>query len=144
MGTPAILHGPEPSTGIELFHRADGSLGAVLVSPDQDPIELPVDRVPTVNGEIRLSMPSVGIDFHPAARRRRPDRPSAARAAGRATEGSVARCRPMDAILEPPGYAGRDESRVGRHRRGRMKDVSGQATHTDQATSRAARTRQRK
>jgi len=63
MGTLAIPHGPVIKTGIELFPRADGSPGASFASPDQTPIAVPVERVQTVNGEIRLSISSVGIDL---------------------------------------------------------------------------------
>lgn len=59
----AISHGPAIRTGIELFPRADGRPGAILVSPDQTPIALPIDRVQTVNGEVRFSIPSIGGDL---------------------------------------------------------------------------------
>jgi len=63
LGTLEIPQGPKLRTGIDLFPRADGSPGATLVSPDQGLIELPVDQVQLVDGEIHLAISSVGIDL---------------------------------------------------------------------------------
>jgi uncharacterized protein len=64
LGTLAIPQGPQLRTGIELFARADGSPGAILVSPDQAPMALPVDRVQIANGQIHLMLSMLGIDLN--------------------------------------------------------------------------------
>ncbi|HEY6457772.1 MAG TPA: alpha/beta fold hydrolase [Steroidobacteraceae bacterium] len=63
LGRISIPGGPTLSAGIELFARADGSLGASMASPDQGVFALPADLV-SVNGNlIEIDINPVGIKW---------------------------------------------------------------------------------
>ncbi|HTB68542.1 MAG TPA: alpha/beta fold hydrolase [Steroidobacteraceae bacterium] len=64
LGKISIPNGPTVSTGIELFARADGSLGASMASPDQGVFALSADQVSATGNVIEIGVAMVGITWH--------------------------------------------------------------------------------
>ncbi len=63
LGKISIPNGPTFSVGIELFARADGSLGASLASPDQGVFSLSADHVSASGNQIELGVAQLGIQL---------------------------------------------------------------------------------
>jgi pimeloyl-ACP methyl ester carboxylesterase len=63
LGKISIPNGPTLSAGIELFARADGSLGASMASPDQGVFALAADHVSATGNVIELGIALVGITW---------------------------------------------------------------------------------
>lgn len=63
LGKISIPNGPTLSAGIELFARADGSLGASMASPDQGVIVLSADHVMATGNRIEIGIALVGITW---------------------------------------------------------------------------------
>jgi uncharacterized protein len=63
LGTLSIPQGPTLRVGLDLFARVDGSAGASLLSPDQNPVALPVDGLSAVDGRIHIVLSQQGIQL---------------------------------------------------------------------------------
>jgi uncharacterized protein len=63
LGKISIPNGPTLSAGIELFARADGSLGAVMASPDQGVFALSADHASATGNLIEVGIAVVGITW---------------------------------------------------------------------------------
>lgn len=60
LGSLQIPDGPTLSAGIELFTKADGQVGANMVSPDQGVAVMPIDAVNWTNGELVVDAGAIG------------------------------------------------------------------------------------
>ena len=63
LGKISIPNGPTLSAGVELFARADGSLGASMASPDQGVFALSADHVSATGNLIELWVAPVGVTW---------------------------------------------------------------------------------
>ena len=63
LGSLQIPDGPTLAAGIELFTRADGRIGANMVSPDQGVAVMPIDGVQFQNGELTIAAGAIGAEI---------------------------------------------------------------------------------
>ena len=63
LGSLQIPDGPTLTAGIELFTRADGQIGANMVSPDQGVSVMPIDAVTWQNGELTVAASAIGAQI---------------------------------------------------------------------------------
>lgn len=63
LGNLQIPDGPTLTAGIELFTRADGQIGANMVSPDQGVSVMPIDAVTWQNGELTVAASAIGAQI---------------------------------------------------------------------------------
>lgn len=62
-GSLQIPEGPTLTAGIEIFTKADGQIGANMVSPDQGVAVMPIDAVRWQNGELAVVADAIGAEI---------------------------------------------------------------------------------